>query len=441
MFHIQLLPFCFANLKRWFYFYNKINYRMVFLYSLAIRLYYLLVAVASSFNVKAKLWIKGREDWAENLEAMISPNYPTAWFHCASLGEFEQGRPLIEAYRDHYPGHKILLTFFSPSGFEVRKNYKGADYVSYLPLDTKKNAKKFISIARPVVAVFVKYEFWYHFLTQLNKNEIPTYVVSAIFRPSQVFFKWYGVWYRKFLENFNHIFVQNRQSLILLQKIRLDNATEAGDTRFDRVYEAAENALDLPLLEEFSRNSTVLIAGSTWPKDEEIIGSYIKKNPGKIKLILAPHEIDQQRIDRFIDFIEVPTLRFTQPSAIDAESAQVIVIDTIGVLASAYRYGNIAYIGGGFGAGIHNTLEAATFGMPILFGPNYLKFREAVELTKQNAAFPISNEQTLAGTLDKLLASPDKTEHAALIAKKYVQANIGATKKILAAINPKIKVK
>ncbi len=414
---------------------------MVFFYNVAIRLYYLLVAVASNFNAKAKLWIKGREDWDENLESMISPNYPTAWFHCASLGEFEQGRPLIEAYRDHYPGHKILLTFFSPSGYEIRKNYNGADYVSYLPLDTKKNAKKFISIARPVVAVFVKYEFWYHFLTQLNRNKIPTYVVSAIFRPSQVFFKWYGVWYRKFLKNFNHIFVQNRQSLILLQKIRLDNATEAGDTRFDRVYEAAENALDLPLLEEFSKNSTVLIAGSTWPKDEEIIGAYIKKNPGKVKFILAPHEIDQQRIERFIEFINVPTIRFTQPSAKEVASAQVIIIDTIGVLVSAYQYGSIAYIGGGFGSGIHNTLEAATFGMPIIFGPNYLKFREAVELTKQNAAFPISNEQTFATTLDSLLSSTDKTVQTGLIAKHYVKENIGATKKILSAISPKIKVR
>ncbi|HOP04171.1 MAG TPA: glycosyltransferase N-terminal domain-containing protein [Tenuifilaceae bacterium] len=414
---------------------------MVFLYNLAIRLYYLLVVVASNFNAKAKLWVQGREDWDENLSSMISPNFPTAWFHCASLGEFEQGRPLIEAYRNHYPGHKILLTFFSPSGYEVRKNYKGADYVCYLPLDTKKNATRFISIVRPAVAVFIKYEFWHHYLNQLNRNEIPTYVVSAIFRPSQVFFKWYGVWYRKFLKNFNHIFVQNRQSLVLLQTIGLDNATEAGDTRFDRVYEAAENALGLPLLEEFSKNSTVLVAGSTWPKDEEIIASYLRKNPGKIKLIIAPHEIDLQRINRFISSLNVPTLRFTQPSAIDSAEAQVVVIDTIGVLASAYRYGTIAYIGGGFGAGIHNTLEAATFGMPILFGPNYNKFREAVELIKQNAAFSISNEQAFTTTINTLLSAPDTIEQASMVTKKYVLANVGATNKILSAIGPRIRVR
>jgi len=414
---------------------------MVLLYNLAIRGYYLLVLIFSVFNSKAKFWISGRKDWDEHLESNISPNHPTAWFHCASLGEFEQGRPLIEAYRDHYPGQKILLTFFSPSGFEIRKNYKGADYVCYLPLDTRRNAKKFISIVKPTVAIFVKYEFWYHFLTQLNKNEVPTYIISAIFRPSQVFFKWYGGWYRKFLKNFKHIFVQNKQSLILLQQIGLDNATAAGDTRFDRVHEMASNAMPLPLLDEFTKNATVLVAGSTWPKDEELIAAFLKTTPLNIKLVLAPHEINHHRIERFLASINIPSIVFTHPAEMDASEARVLVIYTIGLLSSAYKYGDIAYVGGGFGVGIHNTLEPATFGIPILFGPNYHKFREAIELIENQAAYSVTNEQSLTDAINNLLSSEEILKEAGNNAKKYVHFNIGATSKILSMLTPRIKAR
>lgn len=414
---------------------------MVLLYNLAIRAYYLLILLLSPFHRKAKLWIAGRREWDENLESNISPNHPTAWFHCASLGEFEQGRPLIEAYRDHYPGHKVLVTFFSPSGYEIRKNYAGADYVCYLPLDTRRNAKKFISIVKPVVVIFVKYEFWYHFLNQLGKNEIPTYIVSSIFRPSQVFFKWYGGWYRKFLKNFKHIFVQNKQSLVLLQSIGLDNATAAGDTRFDRVWETASNVVDFPLIEEFAKDAKVLIAGSTWPRDDEIISDYMRRNKYNIKLILAPHEIDHQRIERFIKKLDLPAIVFTRPIEVDAAEAQVLVIDTIGILSSAYSYADIAYIGGGFGVGIHNTLEAATFGIPVIFGPNYQKFREARELIDLKAAYSISNEDGFRKAVNDLLEDEDKLKESGSKAKKYIQTNTGATSKILGMISPKIRTR
>lgn len=328
---------------------------MVFIYNIVIRLYYATIVLLSPFNKKAKLWLNGRKDWANELQSAISPNYPTAWFHCASLGEFEQGRPLIEAYREHHPGHRILITFFSPSGYEIRKNYSGADYVCYLPLDTPRNAKLFLSLAKPVIAVFVKYEFWYHYIKQLNRNKTPIYVVSAIFRPKQIFFRWYGIWYRKVLFWFNHIFVQNSQSVTLLQKVGISHATVAGDTRFDRVFDAAEKAEEIPLLEEFSENSLVVIAGSTWPKDEELLLDYIRIAPKGVKFIVAPHEIDRTKIDRFLEATNLPSARYTGPEGVDIHDAQVLVIDTIGILSAAYRYGDIAYIGGGFGVGIHNT--------------------------------------------------------------------------------------
>lgn len=410
---------------------------MVFVYNLALRFYYLIIVLLSPFNKKAKLWLDGRKDWDSDLQSAISPNYPTAWFHCASLGEFEQGRPLIEAYRENHPGHRILLTFFSPSGYEIRKNYSGADYVCYLPLDTPRNAKLFLSIAKPVIAVFVKYEFWFHFIKQLHKQKTPIYVVSAIFRPKQIFFRWYGIWYRKVLFWFNHIFVQNSLSVTLLQKIGISHATVAGDTRFDRVFDAAERAEEISLLDEFSENSLVVIAGSTWPKDEEILLDYIRTAPQHVKFIIAPHEIDRSRIERFIDTVNIPAVRYTGPEGVDIHDARVLVLDTIGILAAAYRYGDIAYVGGGFGVGIHNTLEPAIYGIPIVFGPNHGKFNEAKELVKEGAAFSITNSAELAKVLDNLIANPEGMNKAGAAAKEFVLDNVGATDRILGELKPK----
>lgn len=407
---------------------------MVFLYNIGVRLYQLLVTIASIFNTKAKLWINGRKDWQSNLQKAINKNDNIVWFHCASLGEFEQGRPVIEAFRQKYPEIKILLTFFSPSGYEIRKNYQGADYIFYLPLDSRRNAKKFLEITNPIAAIFVKYEFWYHYLNQLKKNNIPTYIISAIFRNDQVFFKPYGKWYRKFLANFEHLFVQNEISKELLINIGVKNVTVAGDTRFDRVVSNYNSAKTLPLLEQFAANSKVLIAGSTWPKDEDLIVEYFRSNPFNIKLIIAPHEINPQNIEKLIAKIGVKTIRYTQPNDIDPKEAQLLVIDTIGILSSAYRYGTIAYIGGGFGVGIHNTLEAAVFGMPVIFGPNYHKFQEAIDLINHKASISINNQNDLNTAVNQLLENQKLLENASSSAKEYVAKKAGATSVIVEMI-------
>ncbi len=326
---------------------------MVFVYNLGILIYQFIVTAVSPFNRKAKLWKKGRKKWQSRLLIV--------WFHCASLGEFEQGRPVIEAFREKYSDIKILLTFFSPSGYEIRKNYPKADYIFYLPLDTRRNAIKFIETVNPIATIFVKYEFWYHYLKQLKKRNIPTYIISAIFREDQVFFKPYGNWYRTFLSNFEHLFVQNEKSQELLASIGISNVTIAGDTRFDRVMTNAQAAKTIPLLEQFVLNSKVLVAGSTWQKDEEIIIEYLKKNPYNLKLIIAPHEINPQNIEKFRAKLSVKSMLYTNPDETDLADTQVLIIDTIGILSSVYRYGTIAYIGGGFGVGIHNTLEAAVY--------------------------------------------------------------------------------
>ncbi len=408
---------------------------MVLLYNIGIGLYYLLVLIISPFKRKAKQWIEGRNNWQANLKASISPNYPVAWFHCASLGEFEQGRPLIEAYRESHPGHRILLTFFSPSGYEVRKNYSGADYVFYLPLDTPWNAKKFLAIVNPVIAVFVKYEFWHHHLRQLKRNKIPTFVISAIFRPNQVFFKWYGAWYRKVLFGFNHIFVQNEISVSLLQKIGISNATVAGDTRFDRVFANAQKAEELPVLESFCGNSNVIVAGSTWPKDDELLIEYIKSAPENLKLILVPHEIDPKQIEAFEQLVGVSTLRYTRGNK-NVESAKIIIIDMVGILAAAYRYATIAYVGGGFGVGIHNTLEPATYGIPVLFGPNHRKFNEATELIEVGAGFSVSNAAEFRMVVSNLLNNEEQYKSSCKAAKTYITDHVGATNRILEELIP-----
>jgi 3-deoxy-D-manno-octulosonic-acid transferase len=410
---------------------------MVFLYGLGIRLYLLLVWLVSPFNSKASLWLNGRKRWSERLRKAIDNNEPIAWFHCASLGEFEQGRPLIEAYKEKYPDHKILITFFSPSGYEVRKNYSGADYVFYLPIDTRHNAKRFVSIVNPVVAVFIKYEFWHYILNELKHKNIPTYLVSAIFRQGQIFFRWYGFWNRRMLHCFSHIFVQNDISKQLLNSLNLFNVDVTGDTRFDRVYATAKSSEKLPLLDEFCQDYPVIVAGSTWPKDEELLISFIKKTNHRVKLIIAPHEIVENRIKSIIESIGMSTIRFSKPDIRLVKDSKVLIIDTMGILSSTYRYGHIAYVGGGFGAGIHNTLEPATFGLPILFGPHYQKFREAKELIELKAAFSITDENELISKLTYLLNHKDQLVNAGATSSKYVEKNIGATQKVLAMITPK----
>lgn len=412
---------------------------MVFLYNLGIRAYLFLVHIVSPFNKKAKLWVDGRRKWQDRVRTAVNPDDQTVWVHCSSLGEFEQGRPVIESIKQVYPGVKILLTFFSPSGYEVRKNYSGADYIFYLPIDTKRNAKEFVGLINPKLAIFVKYEFWYFYLSELRSRNIPTYIISANFRENQVFFKSYGNWYRQFLRKFDHLFVQNQKSLDLLKSIGINNVTVAGDTRFDRVAKVASEAKEFPFVAQFCGSNKVIIAGSTWPKDEEILAEFFKNKRDGIKLIVAPHEIDPHHIESIRNIFPVESILFSERDSNVNIDAPILIIDCIGMLASLYRYGHIAYIGGGFGVGIHNTLEAATFGIPVIFGPNYHKFQEAKDLINLKAGFSINTPLEVVDLLNSFLNDEQLRIDAGNKSKKFVLSGVGATSIILNSISPKLR--
>jgi 3-deoxy-D-manno-octulosonic-acid transferase len=394
------------------------------LYRAAIGLYFLGIAIASLWNAKAKQWIAGRKNLLKKLSALPKDEY-RVWFHCASTGEFEQGRPLIEAYRQEWPHHKIVLTFFSPSGFELRKNYSGADYIFYLPLDTRSNARKFIGYVRPQLAIFVKYEFWYNHLDQLKKNRVPTLLISGIFRPQQIFFRWYGRSFLNVLKSFRYIFLQDQQSVQLLGEHEINNTAVAGDTRFDRVWQIAEASANLSAINGFRRAHKLFIAGSTWPEDESLIGKLIQTNPPGWKWIIIPHEIDNHHLEGLKkhigdDFILLSGLNSKN------EDSNILVVDQVGLLSKIYSYGSMAYVGGGFGNGIHNILEAAVYGIPVLFGPRYQKFNEAKELLQQGAAASISNAGELAMAFAKFSTEKDGKKN-----REYVSMKKGATEKIM----------
>ncbi len=404
---------------------------MILFYNLSIALYSLLIRIASLFNPKAKQLAEGRKDILKKIEAAVAGETNLVWFHSASLGEFEQGRPVIEAFKAQYPEYKIVLTFFSPSGYEVRKNYDGADFVFYLPADTKQNAKAFIRLIDPKMVFFIKYEFWYHYLTQLGKKEIPTYIFSTIFRSNQIFFKPYGGLYRKILKAFTHFFVQNEESIDLLKRIGFTNVSLAGDTRFDRVYSIAKQAKILDQLEDFAQNRPVVIAGSTWPKDEENIIKYINSTETSYKYIIAAHEVDENHIQNIISGIEKSYVRFTGATKAEIAAAEVLVVDCIGVLSSLYRYADVSYIGGGFGRGIHNTLEAACYGIPVVFGPNFHKFKEAKDLISVGGAHSYKTYEELNSILNSYHKNVDSRLKSGVFSKKYVDEMRGATDKIL----------
>jgi 3-deoxy-D-manno-octulosonic-acid transferase len=405
---------------------------MTIVYRLGIFFYGLLIRVYALLNAKAKQFVEGRKNWERTLNNNIDAKSSYLWFHCASLGEFEQGRPVIEEIKNRFPKYKIALTFFSPSGYEIRKNYEQADIVMYLPLDTKKNARKFLNTLNPEKAFFVKYEFWYHYISGLKARNIPLYLISGIFRENQQFFKntpW-GKWYRKMLLGFNHIFIQNEQSTELLRKIGITNFTMAGDTRFDRVAAIAKSAKKFKNVEKFTANTLAVIAGSTWKPDEELLAAFIN-NSKNIKFIIAPHEVSPTNINRIHQLLKKPAISFSQVQNSNIDNYDVLVIDSVGLLSSLYRYGNVAYIGGGFGVGIHNILEAATFKLPIIFGPNYKKFKEAVDLVDQKGAFSIQNSTELNTALNQLLWDEDALKKSADICRKYVEKNVGSTKFII----------
>ena len=404
------------------------------LYNIGIGAFTVGVGLAARFNPKARLWIKGRKRIFQRMAAAISPEDKVIWVHAASLGEFEQGRPIIEAIRAQHPEYKILLTFFSPSGYEIRKNYPGADHIFYLPADSPRNVHQFLKIAHPEIAIFVKYEFWLNYLNGLREIGCRTFIVSAIFRRNSIFFKPYGGMFRRALHTFERLFVQNQESQELLAGIGITAVTIAGDTRFDRVAAIAEKAQRLEIVERFAAGAKVFVAGSTWSPDEHLLARMIGHYP-EIKFIIAPHEMDQARIDRFIAESPRPAVRYTQctPQS-DLEAAQVLIIDTIGILSSVYQYAHYGYIGGGFGVGIHNTLEAATFGLPIAFGPNYLKFKEACDLIEIGAATSISTFEELEQWLAALVADPSLYAATREKAAGYVASHKGATQKILSVL-------
>jgi 3-deoxy-D-manno-octulosonic-acid transferase len=348
------------------------------------------------------------------------------WFHAASLGEFEQGRPVIEQLKQREPETKILLTFFSPSGYEIRKNYTGADYILYLPADNKRNAIRFIEAFQPDAAIFIKYEFWYHYLHELHKRQIPTYLISAIFRPEQPFFKKWGALHRQMLTFFKHLYVQDAPSVHLLNQIGITQVSKIGDTRFDRVKQIADEAKKIEKVEKFCHGKPAIVCGSTWPPDEDILSEYINNHTGDYKWIIAPHEIGEGHIKTILEKCPQKAIRYSKAEG-DLSNYSVLIIDCIGLLSSIYRYGNIAYIGGGFGVGIHNTLEAAVYGIPVIFGPKHKKFNEAVRLLEEGGAFTIQSYMELKEVLDSLIKNPAICKTAGQKALDYVHSQLGAT--------------
>lgn len=412
------------------------------MYRLSLFFYRVAIGIAAFFgNSKARLWIKGRRRFFEQLQVppLAQGKTKTVWLHCASLGEFEQGRPVVESLLQRQPEYRLILTFFSPSGYQIRKNYSLADAVWYLPMDSPRNAQRFIDAINPDTVIFVKYEFWYYYLQTLYRRSIPTFLISAIFRPQQSFFRWYGGFFRQMLGFFKHIFVQNQSSSQLLHSIGIKHHSIVGDTRLDRVLAICHNPADFPLLQAFKTNDNtkILMCGSTWLPDEQLIIAFWTKHlqTQGWRLAIAPHEIHESHLKSLEMLLPLQSfVRYTQATTHSAAQAPVLIIDTIGILSQLYRYADVAYIGGGFGKGIHNTLEAAVYGIPVLFAPKYHKFAEAVALIERGAAFCVSNYETFLAFFDMYLSPTTKAARIRHAALSFFDENKGATDKILALI-------
>ena len=415
---------------------------MLFFYNILTHIASLILKLLALFSPKLKLFVEGRKDVFTTLKSKINSSDNVIWVHAASLGEYEQGIPVMEALKKEFPNYKLVVTFFSPSGYEVRKNNTLADVTVYLPLDTKSNAQEFIKTIHPELVLFIKYEFWPNYLNELKRLNIPTYLVSGIFREKQAFFKWYGGFYREALKTFNHFFVQNDSSKQLIQSIGFNNVTISGDTRFDRVVDILNRDNSLGFIEDFKNSQTTIVVGSSWPKDEELLIDYINQSPDNIKFIIAPHNIKHEQILNLKSSIIKETIlysgynneisRFTRNDNEELKKAQVFIIDTIGILTKIYSYADIAYVGGGFGnPGVHNILEPATFGVPIVIGPNYSHFAEATALVHQAGSVSIQNENELKLAFDSLLYNSDERLEKGHICETFVQMNKGATSKII----------
>jgi 3-deoxy-D-manno-octulosonic-acid transferase len=399
---------------------------MFFIYNLLTLIAGPVLNIVALFSPKMKLFVNGRKSVFETLSQKIAPTDKTLWFHAASLGEYEQGLPVMEKMREHYPEHKIVLTFFSPSGYEIRKNTNTADLVVYLPLDTKANARKFVQLVHPDITFFIKYEFWPNYLNELKKAGNPVYLISGLFRENQAFFKWYGGFYRKALKAFSHFFVQYESSKLLLQKAGFTNVTISGDTRYDRVSKILERDNHLPFIEEFSNGRLTVVAGSTWPKDEEMLAAFLNST-SNVKFIIAPHTIGQEHIAEIKNGITKKVLLFSEMENKSLADYDVFIIDTIGILGKIYSYADIAYVGGGFGtAGLHNILEPAAFGVPVIIGPNHQKFPEAVALVHMGGCIAVKDKREVEGALALLVQNDDERLEKGHIAATFVSMNRGA---------------
>ncbi len=405
---------------------------MQFLYNFSIYSSFFIIWLSQFFSKKMKLFVEGRKDVFKTLESSLNSDDKTIWFHCASLGEFEQGVPLMEALKTKYPKHKLMVSFFSPSGFEIKKNDPIADIIVYLPLDTPKNAKKFIQLTNPSLAVFIKYEFWPNYLFQLKMKKIKTLLVSGLFRENQLFFKPYGGFMRKALQSFDHFFVQDDTSVTLLQQLGFNNITLSGDTRFDRVSNQLKQDNSLGFVSDFKQDATCIVCGSTWPEDEQVLLDYINSASENVKFIIAPHKIDPQKIESFRNSIQKKVVLFSEKGNEILSNFSVLIVDTIGLLTKIYSYADIAYVGGAMGStGLHNILEPITFGVPIIIGQNFEKFPEAKTLLKLNGLFTVSNVAECSQILNRLVIDVDFRNQTGNIAEEFAKSNIGATKKVI----------
>ncbi len=407
---------------------------MNFIYNLIVHITWFHLKIVAFFHPKIKLFVQGRNQTFSILKNKIQKENKVIWIHVASLGEFEQGLPVIEKLKATYPTYQILVTFFSPSGYEVKKNTDIADAVVYLPLDTRKNSKRFIETVNPVLAIFVKYEIWPNYLEELKAKQVPILLISAIFRKEQVFFKWYGGIMRKALQAFTHFFVQDENSVTLLKSIKLNNVTLSGDTRFDRVSEILEGDNNLNFMEQFKGNKTCFVAGSTWPEDEEIIVKFINETQKQLKYILAPHNIKTEHIQSLKKSISKKVVLYTEIEHNDISSYEVLIINTVGLLTKIYSYADIAYVGGAFATGLHNTLEPAVFGIPIIIGPDYKGFNEVKKLVDKNGILVTRDFDEFTTTLDDLLENPEYLKTTGVINANYVKKNKGASVQIMAHI-------
>ena len=415
----------------------------IFFYNIFLWLFKAGTHIAALFNPKAKKWVRGRKNIFENLEKVIPAGEKILWMHCASLGEFEQGRPVIEKLKIQYPKYKILLTFFSPSGYEAQKDYPGADWVFYLPMDGPRNAKRFLEIVHPSLVIFVKYEFWYYYLKKIKYRNLPLLLISALFRKDMGFFKWFGGLQRKMLSRFDHLFVQNDESKKLMEKIGLSPiCTVSGDTRFDRVIEIAEKFEPIQAIQEFIGNSKAIIAGSTWPEDEEVLQkAFLMCNDRSLKLVIAPHEINEKHLNSIKELFPNSVL-FSELTTHDSRLTTVLIIDNIGMLSRLYKYAYIAYIGGGLRTmGVHNVLEPAVYNKPVLFGSFYHKYTEAINLVKSGGGLPFNDEKRngvmLSELMEALLKNKEEYNYRSKAAGDFIQSNKGATQKIINFIQEK----